>query len=479
MAVKPTGDHLDVRLESEAFPCDRLRVFKLSGREAIGQLYSFELLVVCLDHGGVDLDDVAGAEATIVFERLGHDVRRVHGMIVEADDHFSDTADTRVYRLRLAPRAHRMAMIRTYDVFVDITVPDLIRQKLELVDLDATASLRLLGDYPQRDLVIQYDETDLAFVSRLAEHLGLSFFFESRDGKDALVFTDHAGGFQPTPGAEAVPYRGSGAAYDVFAFKERRRIVPGFYAVRDYDYNNPLLDVTADQELATGHPGGIIEQGSHHKKPAEGKVLARARAEEQESLRLVLTGKSDRYELTAGARFRLEGHPDLDTMDLLVVEVEHDATQGDDAPSYSNTFRATPALRTYRPPRVTARPRIAGLVTGIVDATLTGGQLYAPVDDHGRYRVRFLFDTTPAGSRPVSSPVRMLQNFVGENYGTHFPLRAGAEVLVGFVNGDPDRPVIVGAAPNPLKPSPVTAKEPIAHRIQTASGIKFEIVDEP
>ena len=71
----------------------------------------------------------------------------------------------------------------------------------------------------------------------------------------------------------------------------------------------------------------------------------------------------------------------------------------------------------------------------------------------------------------------MLQNHVGENYGTHFPLRAGAEVLVGFVGGDPDRPAIVGAVPNPLKPSPVTAKDASAHRMSTASGIKFEIVD--
>lgn len=118
-------------------------------------------------------------------------------------------------------------------------------------------------------------------------------------------------------------------------------------------------------------------------------------------------------------------------------------------------------------------------MTGIIDAGKTGGQAYAPIDEHGRYRVRFLFDTTPAGTRPVSCPVRMLQNHVGENYGTHFPLRAGAEVLVGFVNGDLDRPVIVGAVPNPLKPSPVTAREPVAHRIRTASGITFEIVDEP
>jgi type VI secretion system secreted protein VgrG len=478
-------DTLEIRLESTAFPADRLRVRKLSGREAVGQLYAFDLLVVCLDHAGVDLDTVAGAEATLVFERSGTEIRSVHGMIVEADDHFSDTADTRVYRLRLVPRAHRMEMIHTHDVFVDISVPDLIHQKLALVGLDATASLRLMGDYPARELIIQYDETDLAFVRRLAEHLGMSLFFEQQDGLDTVVLTDHAAGFQPAPGAEALVFHGRGDDREVFALEAQRRVVPAYYVVRDYDYRNPLLDLTADQDLPTGQPGGVIEQDSNHKTPAEGKALARARAEERESARLVYEGKSDRPELAAGARFRLDGHPDLDTLELLVFEVRHEATlivagSGDPGvPSYTSTFRAVPAGKTYRPPRVTPRPRISGLVTGVIDAALTGNQAFAPLDDQGRYRVRFLFDTTPAGTRPVSGPVRMLQNHVGENYGTHFPLRAGAEVLVGFVHGDPDRPIIVGAAPNPLKPSPVTGKYPVSHVIKSASGITLEIVDEP
>jgi type VI secretion system secreted protein VgrG len=499
MAPAAIGDHLDIRLESSAFPVDRLRVRKLAGREAVGQLYTFDVVVECLDPAGIDIDAVAGAEATLVFELGGSEVRQVHGMIVEADDHLGDTADTRVYRLRLAPRAYRMEMIRTYDVFVGVSVPELIQQKLALVGLDEGAALRLTGSYPARELIVQYDETDLALVCRLAEHLGISLFFESQGGLDTVVFTDNADGFQPTAGAGSVLYRGGGEGRDVFAVHAERRVVPTFYAVREYDYNHPLLDLTADHQLSTGLPGGFIEQGSNHRTPAQGQSLARVRAEEQESRRLVYTGRSDRCELTAGARFQLEGHPDLDAMELLVVSVEHEAvitmggpesppkpprvsgdgSMGDEPPRYRNTFRAIPAASTYRPPRVTPRPRIGGLVTGVIDAAITGGQAYAPIDAQGRYRVHFLFDTTPAGARPVSCPVRMLQNHVGENYGTHFPLRSGTEVLVGFVNGDPDRPAIVGAVPNPLKPSPVTGREPSAHRMQTASGIKIEIVDQP
>ena len=102
----------------------------------------------------------------------------------------------------------------------------------------------------------------------------------------------------------------------------------------------------------------------------------------------------------------------------------------------------------------------------------------AQLDDQGRYVVRFLFDTAPPGERQASRPVRMLQSHVGENYGTHHPLKPGVEVLIGFVHGDPDRPLIVGAVPNPLKPSPVTHRNPDVHRTSTGSGITIDIADE-
>jgi type VI secretion system secreted protein VgrG len=478
-----TADRFGVRIESEDFPCDRLRIRKLSGREAISRLFAFDLLVVGLDRAEIPLDAVAGAEVTLVFERDGHDVRHVHGMVTEVDDMFAGRSEMRSYRMRIAPRAHRLTMIETQDLFVDTSVPEVLQQKVALVGLEDT-ELRLLAAYPRRELIVQYAESDFAFLCHLAEHVGVSFFFEQKDGRDVLVFTDHADGFQPVPGAERAAFDGHGDARDVFALEQKRRIVPSYYAVRDYDYQNPLLDLTSDAELATGYPGGVIEQGTNYKTLQEGSHFVRVRAEERRSTQHVYSGKSDLPAFTAGARVRLEGHPELDTLDLLLVEVTHEASlvvagSGDEGVStYVNTFRATPAAHAYRPPRITPRPRIAGLLTGVIDAAQTGGQAYAPIDEQGRYRVRFLFDTTARQGRPASCPVRMIQNHVGENYGTHHPLRPDAEVLVGFVNGDPDRPVIVGAVPNPLKPSPVTNRNPAAHRMQTISGITIEIVDE-
>jgi type VI secretion system secreted protein VgrG len=178
----------------------------------------------------------------------------------------------------------------------------------------------------------------------------------------------------------------------------------------------------------------------------------------------------------------IANHPDKGSLELLITEVEHEARQIVSArsqtedPGYANRFRAIPASRTYRPPRITPKPRIAGLVTGIIDPGAAGpGARYAQLDEQGRYLVRFLFDTTPPGERPASPRVRMVQNHAGETYGTHFPLHPGVEVVIGFIDGDPDRPLIVGAVPNPIKPSPVTGAEEGLHRIRTSTGITIEM----
>ncbi len=374
-----------------------------------------------------------------------------------------------------------MELVKAHDVFVDATVPEILSGKAALFGLDADTDLRLVGKYPQRELVIQYAETDLAFVSRLAEHLGVSFFFEHQSGRDVLVFTDHAAGFSATEGV--LRFHGRGDERDVFELEPRRRVVPSYYAVRDYDYQKPLLDLTAEHQIEA-HPGGFIENGAHHATPEEGRALAQVRAEEQGSMRLVYVGRSSLPSLAAGAQVRIEGYPGADPLDLLVIEVEHEASlvvafTGDEgAPTYRNTFKAVPAEQAFRPARVTPRPRVDGLIAGVVDAGAMGAAAFAPIDDQGRYRVRFLFDNAPPGPRPASGPVRMLQSSAGEGYGTHFPLKPGTEVLIGFVDGDPDRPIIVGAAPNPLKPSPVTSKNAAVNRIRTVSGITLDLVDE-
>ena len=483
-------DTFTLTLESPDFPCEDLSVRAFKGKEAISRLFEYDIEIVCRRHDGPEADAMTGAHVTLVLERFAgtsaswHGVRRLHGVVAEVDDLLAGHADVRVYRLRVVPRAFSLSLVETQDIFMGLSVPDLIKAKLEATNLSDGVELRLTGEYAAREFVVQYKESDLAFVSRLAEHLGISFFFEQGEAGETMIFTDHGSGFGRTDEGRPVAYRAHGAKLDVFALEAKRRMIPTFYAVCDYNYRKPLLDITGEHEVPTGFAGGVIEYGTHHKTLEEGTALSAVRAEERQSTQLVYTGQSTVPTLAAGARFTLDSHPDLGSIELLVTEVEHRASQvvagfgPPEVPGYFNTFRAIPADRTYRPARVTPRPRIAGLITAIVDAGAVGGTpKYAQLDAEGRYSVRFLFDTTPPGERPASRPVRMLQNHAGEGYGTHFPLKPGIEVAIGFIDGDPDRPLIVGAVPNPIKPSPVTNENPGVHRIKTSTGITVDMAE--
>jgi type VI secretion system secreted protein VgrG len=255
--------------------------------------------------------------------------------------------------------------------------------------------------------------------------------------------------------------------------------------MQDYNYRSPHLDLTATHESPLGHGGGVVEYGAHHKTPAEGARFSKIRAEERDAQNRVFVGASDLPAFAAGARFKLDDHPRLGDVDLLLVEVEHRFEQvvgthgGQGGQGYRNTFRATLAERAYRPPRVTPRPRMHGVITAVTEPAAEGqADCYAKIDGDGRYHVAFYFDTVAPGSRTrPSRPVRMMQPHAGPGYGMHFPLKPGVEVLITFVDGDPDRPIIAGAVPNPATPSPVRRPNALENRIQTVSGVHMVFKD--
>lgn len=477
-----------IQIESDALPESGLEIREVTGREAISQLFSFEIQLVSAAEP-LDPDEVIGADVTLVFllQPSGDEVRRMHGMVAALDAELEPDAPQRVYRLHVVPRAHRLTLVETQEIFLDKSVPEIILEKLARVGLegDEDVAMRLVESYPELPFVVQYKETDLAFVSRLAEHRGISFSFEHQGGSDRIVFTDHNGGFLDVEGDPPVPFRPRGEQVDVFRLDLSARMIPKVYLQHDYQHETPRLDLTATHRAEAGYAGGVVEYGANFRTPEDGGRLARIRAEEQGATRRVYSGKSDTAVFSAGAKFRLEGHPDVDHR-LLLVEVEHRAEQvvlghagTGEGSTYTNTFRAIDVRVPYRPPRRTPRPRIVGVVPGLVEP-LPDGDIgrYARIDEMGRYTVRLYFDLSAEGTRPRSSlPVRMMQPHAGPHYGHHFPLKPGVEVFVVFIEGDPDRPVIAGAVPNPVTPSTVERRNAIMNRIETASGVYIEIRD--
>jgi type VI secretion system secreted protein VgrG len=474
---------LQAFLVSEQFDTTALSVQHVVLREAISKLFELDLVVVAESAGDLpDFDDVAGAEVALELRRGSEVVKTVHGMVAQVRALDDGQAPNPVLKLRVVPVAWMSQLVETLDIYLEQSIVEIIEGKLALVDLVSGEDfeMRLNGSYRQREFVVQYKETDLAFISRLAEHDGISFFFEHSTEASCMVFSDGIEGHRAIAG-ETVRYQSRGDQIDVFALEVERNVIPGTYVCRDYNYRSPAIELMAQHPLEEGFGGGIVEYGSHAKSPEEIARYAEIRAQERLAQRDVFVGKSTCLDFHPGATFTLEDYARMDEA-LLLTEVVHQLGQAeraatDGAQGYSNTFRAVPAGRPFRPARVTPKPRISGLVTGIVETRQGEVRDHAELDDEGRYRVRFLFDTAPAGERKASKRVRQIQPSAGPGYGIHFPLKPGVEVALAFVDGDPDRPLIVGAVPNPITPTPVAARHHTANRIQSRAGILVEIED--
>jgi type VI secretion system secreted protein VgrG len=486
MATPADVPHLFAYVRSAEFDTSLIQVSRVVAREAISQPFCFDVDVMVAEIDALDGDKVIGALVSLVFEVHGVPTRTVHGMVSS----FVDLLDTRpaysTYRLRIVPRLHRLTFVETQEVFLNISVPDLVKHKLSLVNLGAgDVSFHLLQKYPVREIIVQYRETDLAFVSRLLEHLGISYYFEHDGGQDRVVFTDHNRGFAHLEQLPVMRYHGRGERTGVYAIESERHLFPASYVVYDYDYRAPQLELTSTYEHPQGYAGGVAEYGSHHRSPTEGNMLAAARAEERDARSRFFRAESTYLDLTAGALVKLVDHPRLADPTLLIVEIEHEVTfvvgneGGLETEYYVNKLKAVDASRSYRPPRVTPRPRIHGLLTGITEPASPGasGQV-AQIDSMGRYTVRFFFDVAAGDGRIRSSaPTRMAQPHAGENYGMHFPLKPSTEVTVSFLDGDPDRPIITSSVPNPVISSPVTRSDAVFNRIKSQSGALIEFKD--
>ena len=463
-------------------------VTRFSGREAISAPYVFEVELVSMDPD-VDFGAVLGQPATLTRFR-GLDPIAVHG-VVTALTLGARSSDRTVYRAQVEPALSRLGLAKQSRVFQDATVVDVARDLLEEHGISGSAvRFDIERTYPRREYTVQYEESDLAFFSRLMEREGIWFQFEHPEGgaRETLVVTDRRGAFEPIgpgpSGAGAVLYReGSGMvrnrAETIHALTLHERVVPGAVVLKDYNYRTPELELLAEAPVEGGGEEEVYLYGEHFKDVSEGQRLAQTRADEIACQRRLIRGASDVAALLPGQTFALEGHyrGDLNSA-WLVTGATHEGTaapeaqdaSGDGAPPgprYVNTFEAIPAKAPFRPRRRTPIPKAPGLMTGRVES---GGGDYAYIDDDGRYRARLGLDRSDKPESQASKPVRMAQPYSGSGYGLHFPNHAGTEVVLGFANGDVDRPMALGTVPNPSQASPSTAANPSQNVIKTMGG---------
>jgi type VI secretion system secreted protein VgrG len=438
-----------------------MEVVELTLEERLSTPYRADLVLACEET--VPLENAIGKEGLLTIHGESSD-RLVHGII----HRFAQSGRRGrfiLYDVRLAPQIWLLSQKQDSRIFqnqgVREIVPEILKEGGVLTDQTA---LRLQETYKAKEYGVQYQETDLAFLSRLLESEGIWYFFEQSRDKHVVVMADSRSAYKPVDGDSSVAFKqaeGMAAQGEVvYQFAMSTAIVPGKVSQTDFNYNTPSLPLASQQQGAKNQALEIYEYPGGYENPEAGQRLAKVRLQEMTSMQETGEGSSTCPRLAPGYIFRIKGHPTAAfNRDYLVVSVKHHGTQpqaleetgAPGAISYTNQFTAIPAETTFRPARKTPKPVIQGPQTAVVMGP-EDEEIYT--DEQGRVKVRFHWDRGEAKDEKSSCWIRVSQFWAGEGWGAMFLPRKGQEVIVSFLDGDPDRPIITGRVYNGANPTP-------------------------
>ncbi len=478
---------------SQAYPEDTFAVVRFKGTEGISKLYEFEILLVAEDPD-IDIKKVLNNPARFTIARDDKEV--VFNGILAYFDQLHEVDEYVFYRTLLVPRLWVSTIHHENELFLDQSVPEIIEEILKQAGLTSRDyEFKLTGNYPKWEYICQYRETDYNFICRWMEREGIYFFFDQTDEGEKLIITDTSFAHKDLPDDPTIYYSPPSALVPteeevIKAFVCRQRRLPKKVILKDYNYRKPSLEIKGEATVDPEGKGEVYLYGEHFKTPEEGNHLAKIRAEEMLCREKVFYGESTAPHLRPGYYFQLEDHyRDSFNQKYLVVEIEHEGSQAglllaglseelteeEQDLIYHNRFVAIPADVQFRPERKTPKPRFYGTMNAKIDAS--GEGKYAEIDEWGRYKVILPFDMKNKGGGKASRWIRMAQPYAGAGFGMHFPLHKGTEVLLSFVDGDPDRPIIAAAVPNPETMSPVTSENATKAGFVTGGGNIFMMED--
>lgn len=432
------------------------QVLAFKGREVLDQPYFITVQLVS-ENPSLDLEALLHQPAYLDF---GGADAGLHGQVYAIGRDDPGIRLTR-YRITLAPRLACLAHRRNQRVFQQRSVPQIIATVLEHHGILADAYAFELGPvvYPPRPFCVQYIETDLHFIQRLCEEEGIHYHFRHSPNNHLLVFGDDQTVFRRLGAQHFCPTQELAANTSAIRqFDVRLEIRTQLTVRRDHDFQHPSLRLedkagpASTQFLEDYHyPGGF---GDH----VRGRQLARRALERHQRDRHRAVGKSDQPALGSGHFLELCDHPDPACNDLwLLTSVHHEGYQPqvleEAAPvlgtfhGYRNRFTATPWRAVHRPPLKHPKPTLNGSQTAIVTGP-AGEEVHC--DAYGRVKVRFHWDRLDPTDDKSSYWVRVASGWAGDGFGAMLIPRVGMEVLVTFLEGDPDRPLINGCLPNAL-----------------------------
>jgi len=425
------------------------RVIALDGREEISRPFLFDIRAVFAEpDGGVAWLIDRPARLTI---KGPSGTRHFHGLIGHAE-RGATQSDGIEHHLSLVPSLWRLAHRQTSRIFQELTLPEVVTSVLNEAGLDGSFGFALDGSYDPEETLVQYQESDFDFVSRLTEEAGLYYAVAHQDGQHRIVFGDGELGRLPPPGGGTLvaPYRlgGGQAREEVTAFRQGDGLRSGKVALREFDFETPASYLDAEATGARFADLAHFSYPGRFESENEGQVLAARRLEGYVAEAQAHFGESTVLRLLPGSVFTLKGYPRRDSAgDYLVVRVVHRLrSKGAEEPlGYENSFACLPADLPFRPERSTPRPAAPGLQSATVVGQ-SGEEIH--VDEFGRIKVQFHWDRLGTNDEHASAWLRVAQPWAGAGWGALFLPRVGQEVVVAFLHGDLRRPIVLGGLYN-------------------------------
>src|SRR5882672_4743229 len=438
---------------------DLLLLKSFAGHESISRLFAFSLDLLS-ENASISFDQIVGQRVSISITQVDGDKRYINGFVSRFSQSGADARFTH-YHAEVVPWLWFLTRTAACRIFQNMTVPDIITKVFtDLGFSDSKKSLQ--GTYEQWDYCVQYRETAFNFVSRLMEQEGIYYFFEHEKDKHTLVLADRPNAHKPCPGQPKgrLDYTPGGVLKEdiVHDWQLEQELRTGKYSLKDYNFETPSTDLGVKEPSIINIDGNsryeIYDYPGEYMGKSEGETIAKTRMQEEETTHLLATGSSNCRGFVAGFRFDLEGHSRKDMNKAFVLtEVHHSASVGESyydestkgGEQYSNHFACILHTVPFRPARITPKPFVQGPQTAVVVGK-SGEEIW--VDKYGRVIVQFYWDRLGQKNEQSSCWVRVSQPWAGKNWGAIWTPRIGQEVIVSFLEGDPDRPLITGRVYN-------------------------------
>lgn len=459
---------------------DELIFHRLIGTEEMGRLFEFDIeLIRKYEAGPVDASKLLGKSMTVELDMVGGDTRYINGVVAQFK-HTGLVSRFITYRAVLRPWLWLLTLSSDCKIFQDKSAVDIIKAVFADYSV-ADVKYELSGTYPTLNYCVQYRESDFDFISRLMEHNGIYYYFVHENNKHKLIITDANTMHQTVSGYEKIPYfppensKNNRETDHISDWVCEHKVCSGKFELNDFDFEAPSSNLTAKAFNTGKHLQDDLEVYDYPGKytvTADGTKLADTRIDESQASYAFIQGSGNAMGLQPGMEFQLQDFYFEDQNTKHYIVSASYIIEGDDLVSgmsgtgelFQCSFTAINSKQQFRPRRITSKPVIAGTQTAIVVGK-SGEEIWT--DKYGRVKVQFHWDRKGEDNETSTCWIRVSHPMAGKNWGWISLPRIGQEVVVGFMEGDPDKPLITGRVYNAEQMPPYTLPAN-----QTQSGIK-------